>query len=259
MEYIKNAVINVLLSVSKTTRLFIKIVASFFQKPFEWNITVSQMVRVGVGSLPVTALTSFSTGMVLALQSGFATMSVFSESVYVGTVVTYSLIKELAPLVTAIVITGRIGAAITAEIGTMKVTEQIDALYTLRTNPVKYLATPRFLACVLMLPLLTALAMCAGILGGSVIGIYRLGIPPKIYFSDTFDYIFVDDYFHGFLKSIFFGGLIGLISCYKGFECQKDAEGVGKATTSSVVTTLVLILVSDYFLSALLVALGIGG
>lgn len=259
MDYIKNTVINILVSLARITNLFIKIIHSIFQKHFEWKITVSQMVEIGVKSLPITALTTFSTGMVLALQAGFSTMSVFSEPLYVGTIVVYTLVKELGPVITAIVITGRVGAAITAEIGTMKVTDQIDALYTLRTNPVKYLAAPRFLACVTMVPLLTAIAMCTGVLGGAVVGIYRIGIPSPVYWSETFDHIFMDDYYHGFLKSIFFGGLIGIVSCYKGFECEKDAAGVGRATTSSVVTALVLILVTDYFLSALLVAFGIGG
>ncbi len=259
MDYIEKIIVNSLVGLAKITKLFAKIIYSFFQKPFEWKITVSQMVEIGVRSLPITALTAFSTGMVLSLQAGFSTMSVFSEPLYVGTVVVYSLVKELAPVITAIVITGRVGASITAEIGTMKVTDQIDALYTLRTSPVKYLATPRFLACVTMVPILTAIAMCSGVLGGAVVGIFRIGIPSPVYWSETFDHIFLDDYFHGFLKSIFFGALIGIISCYKGFECERDAEGVGKATTSSVVTILVLILVTDYFLSALLVVFGIGG
>ncbi|OGS17986.1 MAG: hypothetical protein A3J83_09280 [Elusimicrobia bacterium RIFOXYA2_FULL_40_6] len=185
-------------------------------------------------------------------------MYVFNEPLYVGTIVCFSIIKELGPVLTATVITGRVGAAITAELGTMKVTEQIDALYTLGTNPVKYLAVPRFLACITMIPILTAISNIFSIFGGYIVSRYKLDISPTVYWSDTLDYIKIDDFFHGFIKSIFFAGIIAFVSIYKGFGTKGGAEGVGRATTQSVVTTLVLIVVIDYFLSALLVALKIG-
>ena len=250
--------INILVSLAKVTTLFYSTIYSAFVPPYDFKNIVNQMIEVGVKSLPMTSLTSFFTGMVLALQFGTSTMYVLNEPLYVGTVVTIALIKELGPVLTAVVITGRIGAAITAELGTMKVTEQIDALYTLGTNPIKYLAVPRFLACITMLPILTIFANVTGIIGGLLIGNLRIGIPSTIYWSESFDYIFIDDYFHGFIKSIFFAVLIAIISCYKGFECSGGAEGVGKSTTSCVVTTLVLILVTDYFVSQFLVALRIG-
>lgn len=251
-------IINFIDGLARIAILLKKIVTSAFTAPFEIKNIISQMVEIGVRSLPVTLLTAFSTGMVLALQSGYSAKYVFSEPLYVGTIVVFSLLKELSPVLTATVITGRVGAAIAAELGTMKVTEQIDALYTLGTNPVKYLAVPRFVACVTMLPILTICSNVIGVIGGFVIGNLRLDIPSSVYWADTFDFLRLDDFFHGIIKACFFGVIISLISIYEGFECRGGAEGVGKATTSAVVTILVLILVSDYFLSALLVAFGIG-
>lgn len=250
--------INFLTGLARGMILLKRTLITTFEKPYEIKNIVLQMLEVGARSLPVTSLTSLFTGMVLALQTGYSSQYVFNEPLYVGTVVAFSLLKELAPVLTAVVVTGRIGAAITAELGTMKVTEQIDALYTLGTNPIKYLAVPRFVACLTMIPILTVLSNVIGVFGGFIVANLRLDIPSTIYWADTFDYLRVDDFFHGFIKSFFFAALIALVSIYKGFECRGGAEGVGKATTSAVVTVLVLILVSDYFLSALLVILGIG-
>lgn len=219
--------------------------------------TIDQMVEIGLNSFPVIALTSLFTGMVLALQTGSSFINIFNEPVYIGTVVGFSLVKELGPVLTAIVISGRVGAAIAAELGTMKVTEQLDALYTLGTNPVRYLAVPRFLACILMTPLLTAMANVIGILGGLFITVYQWGIPSTIYWEDMFSYMDLYSLSHGLIKSVFFGVIIVATACYKGFNCEGGAEGVGKATTSAVMISMVLILVSDYFLSTLLVALRI--
>ena len=154
-------------------------------------------------------------------------------------------------------VAGRVGAAIAAELGTMKVTEQIDALYTLGTNPVKYLSVPRFIACVFSIPILTLMASFTGILGGLVIAVYRLGIPMAVYTNEIRE-IGWKECAHGIIKSFFFAIIIVVISCYKGFTCEGGAEGVGKATTSAVVNSMVLILVLDYFLSAILVSFGIG-
>lgn len=255
---IETKFIETLNGLAKAFILVEKTIRSSFQKPFEAQNIIAQMVTIGVRSLPVSIITSFSVGMVLALQAGYSSMYVFNEPLYVGTVVTFTIIKELGPVLTATVITGRVGAAITAELGTMRVTEQIDALYTLGTNPIKYLAVPRFLACITTIPLLTLMANILGVLGGCVVSVYKLEIPSTVYWADAFDYLTLDDFFHGLIKSVFFAALIAFVSIHKGFECEGGAEGVGKATTHAVVTTLVLILVTDYFLSAILVALGIG-
>ena len=222
------------------------------------KITVQLMVEVGVRSFPVIALTSLFTGMVLALQTADSSSSIFNEPLYIGTVVGYSLIKELGPVLTAIVVSGRVGAAIAAELGTMKVTEQLDALYTLGTNPVRYLAVPRFISCMLMVPLLTILANVIGILGGLFVTVYQYHVPSSVYWSDILDYMKTDSLFHGLIKSFFFAAIIVTVSCYKGFNCEGGAEGVGKATTSAVMISMVSILISDYFLSAILVAFNIG-
>ena len=218
---------------------------------------ISQMVEVGWRSFPIIILTSFFTGMVLALQIGSATSNLFNEPVYVGTITGFALVIELGPVLTAIVVTGRVGAAITAELGTMKVTEQLDALRTLGTSPVKYLAVPRFLACILMLPLLTALANIIGVYGGYIVTVTSWDVSPAVYWADVLDYMTFTTFLHGFLKSFVFAFIIVTVACHKGFNTSGGAEGVGKATTSSVMYSMVLILISDYFLTALLVALKI--
>ncbi|HRY29880.1 MAG TPA: ABC transporter permease [Elusimicrobiota bacterium] len=219
--------------------------------------TAIQMNEIGVRSFPVTSLTALFTGMVLALQTGYSFRKVFNEPLYVGTVVGLSLLKELGPVLTALVVAGRVGAAIAAELGTMNVTEQIDALYTLGTNPVRYLVVPRFLACLVMVPLLTVYADLIGILGGFGIAHWRLGIPAPV-FWDEINAIGLEDGFHGLIKSVAFALIIVITACYKGIRCQGGAEGVGQATTSTVVVSMVMVLVSDYFLSSLLVSLGVG-
>src|SRR5262245_36411583 len=156
----------------------------FWIRSAERRTVLEQIVAMGVESVPVTTLTALFTGMVLALQTGFSFRKVFNEPIYVGTVVGLSLTKELGPVLTAVVVAGRVGAAIAAELGTMKVTEQIDALYTLGTNPVKYLSVPRFIACVFSIPILTMMAIFTGILGGLIIAVYRLSIPMTVYMNE---------------------------------------------------------------------------
>jgi phospholipid/cholesterol/gamma-HCH transport system permease protein len=215
------------------------------------------MVEIGWRSLPIVLLTSFSVGMVIALQVGTATVRMFNEPIFIGMIMGFSLVLELGPILTAVVVTGRVGAAITAELGTMKVTEQIDALYTLGTNPVKYLAVPRFLACIFMLPLLTSIANIVGIMGGLFITTTSWDITPQQFLNDSVHMMRVTTFMHGFIKSLFFALIIAIISCHKGFTARGGAEGVGKATTGSVMLSIVLILFSDYYISSLLVSMGI--
>ncbi len=174
----KNAYNQTFISLGKITVLSEQFFHWFMRAKFSWKDTVDQMVEVGLKSLPVTALTALSTGMVLALQSGYATRNIFNEPIYLGTVVSLSLIKELGPLLTAVVVVGRVGAAFTAEIGTMKVTEQVDALYTLGTNPIKYLVIPRVLACLAMMPFLSVFSDFIGVFGGYFISITKFSITP---------------------------------------------------------------------------------
>lgn len=234
-----------------------KTVRTIFTTRLDTKNVVAQMYEIGYQSFAVTSLTALFTGMVLALQTGFSFKKVFNEPLYVGTVVGLSLLKELGPVLTAVVVAGRVGAAIAAEIGTMNVTEQVDALFTLGTNPVRYLVVPRFLACLLMVPLLTVFADLIGIGGGYLVAHFRLGIPSST-FWDEINAIELEDAFHGLIKSLAYALIIVTTSCYKGLKTSGGAEGVGRATTSAVVVSMVFILVSDYFLSALLVSLGIG-
>lgn len=242
-------------------------VATIWKKSFalivrgKWtpSLTIEQMNEIGVASFPVVGLTSLFTGMVLAFQSGFSFMKVFNEPLYVGSVVGLSLVKELGPVLTSVVIAGRVGAAITAELGTMNVTEQLDALYTLGTSPIRYLAVPRLIAMMIMVPILSALADIIGIIGGLLVAVAQLHIPSGAYLDEVQTFVAGDDVMHGLIKSFFFGVIIVTTACYKGFNCSGGAEGVGRATTQAVVISMVLILVGDYFLSAILVSLGIGG
>jgi len=232
------------------------VVWTFRVKP-ETREIVKQSVRIGVDSLAVTLLTSFFTGMVLALQMGHTSKYLFNEPLYIGTMVAFSLVKELAPVLTSIVVAGRVGAAVTAEIGTMKVTEQIDALYTLGTNPTRYLLIPRYAAFMITLPLLTVFADFTGIFGGFLVSNIKFNVPSSVYWNDIITFMEIKNFMHGFVKTFAFAFMIVTVSCYKGLTCEEGAEGVGKATTEAVVMSMVLVMVLDYFISAALVAIGL--
>lgn len=229
----------------------------FFRSRLEVHETVKQCVKIGVDSVTVTALTSFFTGMVLSLQTGHSSQNLFNEPLYIGTMVAFTMLKELGPVLTSVVVAGRAGAVVTAEIGTMAVTEQIDALYTLGTNPTRYLLVPRYIAFMVMLPLLTVLADFLGVAGGALVGVVRLDIPTSVFMNDIYTYLDIADFMHGFLKTFAFAFMIATVSCYKGMHTKGGAEGVGKSTTEAVVTSMVLVMVLDYFISAVLVAVGI--
>lgn len=228
-----------------------------FRSRLEVHETVKQCVKIGVDSITVTALTSFFTGMVLSLQTGHSSKNLFNEPLYIGTMVAFTMLKELGPVLTSVVVAGRAGAVVTAEIGTMAVTEQIDALYTLGTNPTRYLLVPRYIAFMIMLPLLTVFADFLGVAGGALVGVVRLDIPTSVFMNDIYTYVDVADFMHGFLKTFAFAFMIATVSCYKGMHTKGGAEGVGKSTTEAVVTSMVLVMVLDYFISAILVAVGI--
>jgi phospholipid/cholesterol/gamma-HCH transport system permease protein len=250
-----------ILALSEDVGQFVFLVRStftwMFRAPIEWRQTLIQMARIGVESLPVTAMTMFFTGMVLALQSGATSKHFFNTPLFVGTVVAFSIVMELGPVLTAIVVAGRAGAAIAAELGTMKVTEQIDALYTLGTDPVRYLIIPRVLAFLIVLPLLTVISDFTGILGGYFVSRVKYDIPGIVYWHDIVDNMQVRHFVHGYVKTYIFAFLVSMISCYRGVTTRGGAEGVGKSTTRAVVESMVLILVVDYFATALLNALGI--
>ena len=249
------------LSASEETGHFAFLIRStaqwIFRGKIEWRQTLIQMGRIGVDSLPVTAMTSFFTGMVLALQTGASSKHFFNVPLFVGTVVSFSIVMELGPVMTAIVVAGRAGAAIAAELGTMKVTEQIDALYTLGTDPVRYLVIPRLLAFLVVLPLLTVISDFTGIIGGLFVARVKYDIPTIVYWHDIIDNMETRHFVHGFLKTFMFAFIVAMVSSYKGVTTRGGAEGVGKSTTQAVVMSMVLVLVLDYFATALLNAMGI--
>ncbi len=210
-----------------------------------------QLEEVGVRSMPVVLITAISTGMVLALQS-YTGFKRFDAESLVGTVVALSMTRELGPVLTGLIVAGRAGAAMAAELGTMRVTEQIDALSTMAANPIKYLIVPRFIAGVIMLPVLTIFADIIGIGGGYFVADQVLDINPNVYLRRTYDFLELEDVFGGLLKAMVFGGIISIVSCYKGFNAEGGAQGVGQATTGAVVISSMLILISDYFLTAIL-------
>ena len=217
--------------------------------PYEFSNITKQMQEVGVRSLPVVLVTGLFTGMVLALQA-YTGFKRFGAETLVGTVVGLSITREMGPVLTGLIVAGRAGAAMAAELGTMRVTEQIDALETLATNPIKYLIVPRFVAGLIMLPALTVVADIIGIFGGYLITVGMFGASPTLYWRQTWDFLKPDDIYNGLIKACFFGASIALLSCYKGFYSEGGAEGVGKATTGAVVLSFMTILISDYFLSA---------
>jgi len=228
-------------------------VSHCFRPPWFPNLIARQMLDIGYYSLPVVGLTALFTGMVLALQSytGFAR---FSAEGAVATVVVLSVTRELGPVIAGLMVAGRIGASMAAEIGTMRVTEQIDALTTLSTNPYKYLVAPRLIAGLTMLPLLVVVADIIGVFGGYLVGVYKLGFNQAAYLKRTFDYLEFMDVFSGLVKAGAFGFLISLMGCYHGYHSEGGAQGVGRATTNAVVAASILILIFNYAITEIFFA-----
>jgi phospholipid/cholesterol/gamma-HCH transport system permease protein len=222
-----------------------------FRRPFDGGELLRQMVRVGWDSVPVVFLTCLFTGMVLALQT-FRGFERFHAEGFVGSVVALSLTRELAPVLTGLMVAGRVGSAMAAELGTMRVTEQIDALYAMATEPIHYLVVPRVNASILMLPVLTMMGDAIGIVGGWFVSVGLFGANSYLYMERTFQFLEVNDITSGLIKSAFFGLILSVTGCAKGFYTSGGAEGVGRATTSAVVTACMYILLSDFFLTKIL-------
>ncbi len=221
------------------------------RRPFDVAEWFRQMVRVGYDSVPVVLLTTMFTGMVLALQT-YRGFERFHAEGFVGSVVALSLTRELAPVLVGLMVAGRVGSAMAAELGTMRVTEQIDALYAMATQPVQYLVVPRVGASVLMLPLLTLIGDAVGIIGGWMVAVGVFHANSVVYWHRTFQYLEVNDVTSGLIKAAFFGLILAGTGCAKGFYTSGGAEGVGRATTAAVVMGSVSILLSDFFLTKIL-------
>lgn len=228
-------------------------VSHIFRPPFFWRLLGQQMMRIGYFSLPVVALTAFFTGGALALQIYYGGSKINSENI-VATIVALGITRELGPVIGGLMVAGRVSAAIAAELGTMRVTEQIDALTTLSTNPYKYLVVPRIAAAVITLPLLILIADILGVMGGFVVGSASLHFNPGVYIQNTVNFLKADDVTSGLIKAGVFGFIIALMGCFHGFNSKGGAQGVGRATTNAVVTASILILASNYVMTSLLFA-----
>lgn len=229
-------------------------VSAAFLPPYYGRQIGRMMVEIGYYSLPVVGLTAIFTGAVLALQS-YSGFSRFSAESSIAIVVVLSITRELGPVLAGLMVAGRIGAAFAAEIGTMRVTEQIDALVTLSTNPFKYLVFPRLIAAAVMLPCLVLVADIIGVFGGYMVSVQKLGFAPGPYISSTWNFLEARDVISGLVKASVFGFIIALMGCYHGYHSKGGAQGVGAATTNAVVSSSILILLFNYFITELFFAI----
>ncbi|MCI0483495.1 MAG: ABC transporter permease [candidate division NC10 bacterium] len=216
--------------------------------PYELRPLLQQMDHIGVKSLSICGIAAVFTGLVLALQTSYG-LARFGAKAYVGIVVSLSMVRELGPVLTALLVGGRVGSGITAEIGAMKVTEQIDAMRALGANYIKKLVVPRVLSTMLVLPLLTVLADVLGIMGGMIISQYEFHVESHLYMNTIWRNLRLADLLSGLGKTVVFGFLIGIVGCYNGLEVSGGTEGIGRATTATVVTSAILVLISDFFLT----------
>ena len=245
------ATLTVLAHIGRLALFTARALAALVSPPIYTRLILSQMMRIGYYSLPVVGLTAFFTGGVLALQIYLGGTRFGAEAI-VPQVVVLGSTRELGPVIAGLMIAGRVAAAIAAEIGTMKVTEQIDALTTLATNPIKYLVVPRLVAAVIVLPLLTVIGDTIGVLGGYLVSVYNLGFTGSIYLKNTVDFATHQDIVSGLIKAAVFGFIVALLGCYNGFNSKGGAQGVGNATTNAVVSSSILILAADFVLTAIL-------
>jgi phospholipid/cholesterol/gamma-HCH transport system permease protein len=223
-------------------------VSHIVRPPFYGRLFLKALLDIGYFSLPVVALTAVFTGMVLALQS-YTGFSRFAAQSAVANLVVLSMTRELGPVLAGLMVAGRVGAAMAAELGTMRVTDQIDALTTLSTNPMKYLVAPRLLAGTIALPLLVVIADVLGVMGGFIVSVLKLGFNQNVYLTNTMNFVQSDDVISGLAKAGVFGFIIALMGCYQGYNSRGGAQGVGAATTAAVVSASILILASDYVLT----------
>jgi phospholipid/cholesterol/gamma-HCH transport system permease protein len=253
--------INIFYNIGKSALTFIETLGSLclfaltalyhcFQPPFFPRLIFRQMIDIGYYSLPVVGLTAIFSGMVLALQS-YTGFSRFNAESAIANIVVLSITRELGPVLAGLIVAGRVGASMAAEIGTMRVTEQIDALTTLSTNPYKYLIVPRLIAGFFMLPILVLVADIIGVFGGYLVAVYKLGFNSTIYITSTIDFVETSDILSGLVKAAVFGYLITLMGCYHGFNSKGGAQGVGIATTNAVVSASIMILTSNYIITEL--------
>ena len=248
LQALGKPLVSFILNLGNFTQFVIKSVYNCFVPPYYFKLFWRQFMSMGFYSLPVVGLTTMFAGMVIALQT-YSGFSKFGAESAVANVVLISVTRELAPVLSALMVAGRIGAAMAAEIGTMRVTEQIDALVTLSANPFRYLIAPRVWAGIIVMPLLVMFGDIIGIFGGYVVGVYKLDFNPANYITATFDDIQFIGIISGLVKAAVFGFIISMMGCYHGYKSKGGAQGVGNATTNAVVSSSILILIFNYLLT----------
>jgi phospholipid/cholesterol/gamma-HCH transport system permease protein len=249
-KWLKSAV----LEVQEYVKLSWASVRGSFSRPFYIHDVIEQLESIGVGSLTVVLLTGLFTGAVLALQSGL-TLDQFGARPVVGRLVSASMVKELGPVLTALMLAGRVGSGIAAELGSMVVTDQINALRALGTDPIRKLVVPRVVAGVVMAPILTIIADFMGIIGGGIIAVFQLQVPSSVYWKSVIDGLYIEDAWMGLVKPFFLGFTIVSIGCHVGLRTRGGTQGVGRATTNAVVAASVAVLVLDFFITRLMITL----
>jgi phospholipid/cholesterol/gamma-HCH transport system permease protein len=243
-----------LLEVQEYVRLSLAAIRGSVSRPFYAHDLVEQLEVIGLGSLTVVLLTGFFTGAVLALQSGM-TLDQFGARPFVGRLISASMIKELGPVLTALMLAGRVGSGIAAELGSMVVTDQVSALRALGTDPVRKLVVPRVLAGFIMCPILTVVANAVGLLGGWIIAVSQLRVASSVYWQSVIDGLYLEDVWMGLIKPFFLGFIIVSIGCHVGLRTKGGTQGVGRSTTSAVVAASVTVLVVDFFVTRLLISI----
>lgn len=250
LERVRTRAERTFLYIGGLTDLAMQTVQVIRQGGLERPLLMQQFEQIGVRSLSIVIITSAFIGMVLALQTAYA-LEDFGGKLFVGMIVSLSLVRELAPVLMSLMVGGRVGAGMTAELGTMKVTEQIDALRALATNPVRKLVVPRVVATTLIFPLLTVIAICLGIMGGLIIAVANLNLSANYYLRSVIETVKYNDLASGIGKTFFFGFAIALVACFNGLRTSGGADGVGRATTTTVVTGAITVLIMDFFLTKL--------
>lgn len=246
--------ISTVLKLGDITFLLYRTIISSFTPPFNFRLVMQQMDEIGFKSIPIVIISAMSIGMVMIVQLAYG-FAWFGAKGVVGPIVSLAFVRELGPVLTSLLVGGRVGSGITAEIGSMKVTEQIDAIRTLGADPIKKLVVPRFIAAILSFPLLTVIADLSGIFGSMLMADIELGIKPRLFVSSITVYMSVSDFLSGIIKTVFFGIIVAIVGCYIGMNAEGGTQGVGRATTLTVVVSLVLIIIGDFILTKIFLLL----
>lgn len=244
----KNTAISFLSELGEVTKLLYKTILYSFKPPIEIRLIIDQIYQLGFKSIPIVILSAVSIGMVMVVQMAYG-FKTFGAKGLVGPLVTLAIVRELGPILSSLLVGGRVGSGITAEIGSMNVTEQLDAMKTLGADPIKKLVVPRLIACLISFPFLAIIADLAGIGGAMLIAYTELGVTPRLFVSEIVGFVLMADFFSGILKTVFFGLIVAIVACYIGINSKGGTQGVGNSTTKTVVISLVLIIIADFFLT----------